>query len=52
MSNTSDLPPSHGAERVFHLSDEQLEEITDALVAALHDTFRFLSDSNPLHSAH
>ncbi|MDQ0320738.1 hypothetical protein QO002_002876 [Pararhizobium capsulatum DSM 1112] len=47
MSTTQDLPASPGTDRVFYLSEEQIEELTDALVAALDDTLRFLKDSNP-----
>lgn len=47
MSNTPDLPPASASEHVFHLSDEQLEELTDALVSALGDALRFLSEGQP-----
>ncbi|WP_158025974.1 hypothetical protein [Pararhizobium arenae] len=52
MSHTTELPPSQAGERAFYLSDEQIEELTNALVSALDDTFRFLSDSAPAPATH
>lgn len=48
MSTTQDTPAGlAAAEYVSYLSEDQFDELTDALVEALEDAFGFLSDAYP-----
>lgn len=53
MSTIQDAPTGlAAADYVSHLSEDQFDELTDALVEALEDALGFLSDAYPGATKH